>query len=337
MKAQLKRLLKTTAVSVASQFGAHRRSQAEPKLWILMYHRVLPKQDFRYNMEEPGMIVTPETFSMHMQEIKRHFDVVSLNDWVTLKQQGLPLPAKACAVTFDDGWADNYEYAFPILKATKTPATLFAVAELIGTDFQFWPNIVLALLLNDLRIELDRHPLFAKVTNLLAATHTTIDREYAAAYIAQLKYYPDSDIFLALAEIRSTELLAGKLPHALMSWEQLTEMRNSGLVEIGSHTCNHKRLSAALSTDQLTHEIKDSKLLLEEKLAAPINLFCFPNGDYNSETLDLVKNNYAAAVTTKRGIVSASSSLNHELTRIGLHEEVSHSRQLLGARLSGWL
>ncbi len=337
MKTQLKRLLKTTAVSLANQFGTHRRAPTDAKLWILMYHRVLPKQDFRYNMEEPGMIVTPDTFAMHMQEIKRHFDVVSLEEWVKLKQQGLPLPAKACAVTFDDGWADNYEYAFPILKATKTPATLFAVAEKIGTDFQFWPNIVLALLLNDLRAELDRHPLFAKVTTTLATTHTIINREYAAAFIAQLKSYSDYDIFSALSEIRSTELLAGKLPHALMSWEQLTEMYDSGLVGIGSHTCNHKRLSAALDSKQLEHEIKDSKLLLEQKLASPINLFCFPNGDYNSETLDLVKNNYVAAVTTKRGIVSASSSINHELTRIGLHEEVSHSPRLLGARLSGWL
>ena len=337
MKSQLKRVLKATVVSIANRFGAHKRTQAESKLWILMYHRILPKQDFRYNLEEPGMIVTPDTFAMHMQEIKRHFDVVSLNEWVKLKQQGLPLPAKACAVTFDDGWADNYDYAFPILKATNTPATLFAVAERIGTDFQFWPNIILALLLNDLRAELDRHQLFAKVTTLLATSHTIINREYAAAYIAQLKSYSDNDIFSALAEINSSNLLAGKLPHALMSWEQLIEMRDSGLVEIGSHTCNHKRLSASLSSDQLEHEIKDSKLLLEEKLVSPITLFCFPNGDYNRETLELVKNNYVAAVTTKRGIVSASSSLNHELTRIGLHEEVSHSRQLLGARLSGWL
>jgi len=337
MKTQLKRLLKTTAVRFASRFGAHTRAQTEPKLWVLMYHRVLPKHDFRYNLEEPGMIVTPDTFSMHIQEINRHFDVISLNEWVKLKQQGLPLPAKACAVTFDDGWADNYEYAFPILKATKTPATLFAVAEKIGTDFQFWPNIVLALLLNDLRAKMDLHPLFAKVTGLMAELHTSINREYAAAYIAQLKGYSDSDIFSALSEINSAELLAGKLPHALMSWEQLTEMQTSGLVDIGSHTCNHKRLSTTLSNDELHHEIRDSKLLLEEKLASPIDLFCFPNGDYNNEVLNLVKNNYLAAVTTKRGIVTANSSLNHELTRIGLHEEVSHSRQLFGARLSGWL
>ncbi len=76
---------------------------------------------------------------------------------------------------------------------------------------------------------------------------------------------------------------------------------------------------------------------MEQQLAAPINLFCFPNGDYNDETLELVQDTYCAAVTTKQGIVDAERCRIHELTRIGIHEEISNSRQLFGARLSGWL
>lgn len=337
MASKLKRILKTTAAGLANQFGPHNSKQTTPKLWVLMYHRILPKNDPRFELEEPGMIVTPETFRMHMQEIKRYFDVVSLSEWVKLKQQGLPLPAKACAVTFDDGWADNYEYALPILQATQTPATLFAVAEKIGTDFQFWPNSVLALLLNGLGEELNRHPLFAQVTAQVAHSHKVVDREYAAEFISQLKSHTDSEIFAALSEIQSTKLLAGKLPNALMDWSQLKEMQSSGLVAIGSHTCNHKRLSAALSDKELQHEVVTSKALLEEQLASPIDLFCFPNGDYNQATLELVNNTYAAAVTTKRGIVDTNNSRIHELTRIGLHEEISNNPRLFGARLSGWL
>lgn len=337
MKTHLKRLLKTTAVGFANQFGTHKRSQAQSHLWILMYHRILPKEDARFDLEEPGMVVTPDTFTMHIQEIKRYFDVISLEEWVKLKQQGLPLPSKACAITFDDGWVDNYEYALPILKASNTPATLFAVAEKIGTDFQFWPNIVTALLLNGLSSELNRHWLFANVATQLAPSQKRINREYAAAYITQLKQSSDNDIFSALNDINSSGLLAGKLPNALMDWEQLKEMQNSGLVAIGSHTCNHKRLSAALSHEQLQHEVKNSKSLLEEQLATPVNLFCFPNGDYNNETLKLVQDSYSAAVTTKRGIVDANRCTIHELTRIGMHEEISNSHQLFGARLSGWL
>lgn len=337
MTSIVKQLLKTTAAGFAAQFGPHKSKHTDPKLWVLMYHRILPKEDKRFNLEEPGMIVTPDTFAMHMREIKRHFDVISLSDWVNLKQQGKPLPQKACAVTFDDGWADNYEFALPILKSTNTPATLFAVAEKIGTNFQFWPNSILALLLMGFTAELNRHPLFAEVTAHLGESHKTVDREYAAAYIHRLKSFSDNEIFSALADIQSEKLLAGQLPNALMSWEQLNAMQASGLVVIGSHTCNHMRLSVDLDAQQMQYEIERSKKILEQQLTTSTDLFCFPNGDYNEAALHLVKTSYKAAVTTRRGINDANTCAAHELTRIGIHEEVSNSPRLFGARLSGWL
>jgi len=303
-----------------------------------MYHRVLPASDKRFALEEPGMIVTPETFAMHMRELKRHFDVMDLGEWVKLKQQNLPLPRKACAITFDDGWADNYEYAFPILKAEKIPATLFAVAEKIGTDFQFWPNIITALLFTEgAHNAMQRHPLFAQVFKQHAIPAKVVDREYAAAYIGHLKQFSDQAIFTALTDIAWRSLLAVELANALMSWEQLITMKQSGLVNIGSHTCNHKRLTSSLSEDELRHEIIQSKIIIENRLSSTVDLFCFPNGDYSPQALELVQQTYAAAVTTQRGIVKANSCNNHELTRVGMHDEISNSRKLLGARLSGWL
>ena len=337
MSNNLKSLLKTAATGLADQFGPHRSRPTSPKLWVLMYHRILPKDDPRFSLEEPGMIVTPETFEMHIREAKRHFDVISLSEWIDLKQQGLQLPKKACAITFDDGWADNYEYALPILKGSDTPATLFAVAEKIGTDFQFWPNSISALLLTGHTAELNRHPLFAEVGAQFPNKGKVIDREYAAAYIHQLKSFSDEAIFSALEDIRSADLLAGQLPNALMTWEELNAMHASGLVVIGSHTCNHMRLSVDLSAPQMRHEIENSKKILEQQLPASANLFCFPNGDYNQAALHLVQNTYEAAVTTKRGINSANTCAPHELTRIGIHEEVSDSPRRFGARLSGWL
>jgi len=339
MKAALKHVIKSTAATVASYVGPHRQVSSIPKLWVLMYHRVLPSTDRRFGLEEPGMMVTPETFAMHMREVKRHFDVVDLSEWVKLQQQNLPLPRKACAITFDDGWADNYENAFPIIQAEKIPTTLFAVAEKIGTDFQFWPNIIMALLLGntDIPHTMKQHPIFAKVFQSLPAVTKPIDREYAAVYISHLKQFSDLDIFTALNDIAWRSLLDFDLPNALMSWEQLLTMQQSELVSIGSHTCNHKRLTNALGDDEMIHEIIDSKKIIENRLSSTVDLFCFPNGDYSPRALELVQQNYSAAVTTKRGINKADSCINHELTRVGMHDQVSNSRKLFGARLSGWL
>lgn len=339
MKLAVKQVLKSTAATLASVAGPHRFTSSPPKLWVLMYHRVLTNRDRRFALEEPGMIVTPDTFAMHMREAKRHFDIVDLSEWVKLKQQNLPLPKKACAITFDDGWADNYENAFPILQAEKVPATLFAVAEKIGTDFQFWPNIIMALLLDSTGalLAMQQHPLFAQVFQGLPINSKLIDREYAAVYISQLKQFSDQEIFSALQAIAWRSLLATDLPNALMSWEQLIAMKQSGLITIGSHTCNHKRLTSALSDSEMIHEIIASKTIIENRLSSAVDLFCFPNGDYSPRALELVQQNYSAAVTTKRGIINSATCIHHELTRVGMHDQVSNSKKLFGARLSGWL
>ncbi|HOY21895.1 MAG TPA: polysaccharide deacetylase family protein [Cellvibrio sp.] len=341
MKSRLKSFVKPVLVSLASQFGPHATSNKTPKLWVLMYHRILPSSDNRFQQEEPGMLVRPESFAMHLKEIKRNFDVMFLSDWVKAKQSGEPLPAKACAVTFDDGWLDNFEFALPALKAEAVPATLFAVAEKIGTDFQFWPNIVSMLLLNGAGRHLAKQPLFSHLESQLNSMAAQPSRDQIAHIIFQLKQRSDADIFNALKDINWRSLCPDEIPPALMNWEQLNSMQASGLVEIGSHTCTHRRLTSALTSAELEHEIVNSKKILQAKLNAPVELFCFPNGDYNAEALSLVETHYAAAVTTKRGINLGDSATHttklHELTRIGLHDEVSHTRTLLRSRLSGWV
>lgn len=331
----LKATVKPALVSLASHFGPHATTSKAPKLWILMYHRVLPQTDARFAQEEPGMLMQPETFAMHIQEIKKHFDLMSLTAWTEAKLNGGTLPAKACAITFDDGWLDNYEFAFPALQAEAAPATLFAVAGKIGTDFQFWPNIVAHLLLNGATAKLAKQAVFHDALSG-TSTHRKPSADEIANIIRRLKNKTDEDIFNALNELSWRELCHTSMAPALMSWKQLKTMQQSGLVDIGSHTCNHRRLTNALSQAQLTHEIADSKQILQEKLNVPIDLFCFPNGDYNPAALALVQANYKAAVTTQRGINSAQANL-HELTRVALHDEVSKSRTLFRARLSGWM
>ena len=335
----MKQLLKQIATSAASQFGPHRMGLLthDPQLWVLMYHRILPREDIRYNLEEPGMIVTPDTFAMHLRELKQHFDLMDFSEWLRLRAAGEPLPRRACTITFDDGWHDNYEYALPIIKATATPVTLFAVVEKIGTEFQFWPNIISALLASNALTAMQQQPLLARALNQAAAPADMHNRESMAAVIKTLKQFSDADIFTALDEISWQQHLSFELPRGLMTWDEVRTMNNSGLVTIGSHTCNHKRLNAQLSNAEITHEIVTSKALLKQQIPTAADIFCFPNGDYNSAALDAVTRTYSAAVTTQRGIVNAANTPVHQLCRIGLHEHVSHTPHLLGARLSGWI
>lgn len=286
------------------------------------------------------MYVTPETFGRHLQWLRECLQPVRLSDWLERVRAGQPVPANACAITFDDGWRDNYEYALPLLRQTETPATLFAVSHLIGTDGLFWPNRLSRLL--------DAHgpaagsdPAFAWLRELAAGLPGGIDAALQSAdaraeLIKRCKSLSDAELkgYLDAAEA-AWPVPAPEQP-ALMDWEQLRAMADSGLVEIGSHTCHHYRLNAALHPDIVSAEIRASRLRLEQELGRSVPLFCYPNGDYTDAAAGLVAQHYEAAVTTQRGINMADTPRN-KLVRIGMHDDVSASYHGFMARLSGWI
>ena len=327
----VKQLAKFGFNLAASQYGEHNRATREAKLWVLMYHRILPKSDPRFALEEPGMVVTPEVLAMHLREAKKLFEMVSLSDWLAKVDSGQSLPAKACAITFDDGWLDNYQYALPILQQQQVPATLFAVADKIGTPFRFWPNIVSELIALK-SVALNKHPLLAEAAQLIERPYSV---ERVAHCIARLKAHTEDELFAALDAIGWSGELASTAP-ALMDWRQLTALLHSGLIEIGSHTCTHRRLNNGLEASLVEYEITTSKTKLDQQLNTNIALFCFPNGDYNADVLQRVRQTYQAAVTTQRGINRLASLQRHELLRIALHNDASDTPTKFRARLAGW-
>lgn len=313
----------------AHVFGEHKQNSKQPKLWVMMYHRILPKSDARYAEEEPGMVVEPETLRDHIRFLKQEFTLIPLQEWVDRSQKGLPLPAKACALTFDDGWLDNYEYALPILQEEQAPATLFAVAGMMNTSRTFWPNRI-AHLLNTHGDSLNEFDWLAKL-QLDQGPHN----EVSAQAIYQLKNYSDPQI-LDLLDDAETKLGVSQPKHpVLMSWDQLREFGRSDFLDIGSHTCKHTRLRSDLDTAVLLKEISESKGILEQQLDKRVDLFCYPNGDFCPDAVKAVGEHYSAAVTTQRGVNTSSTPLA-TLHRFGVHQHASYNRRKLLARIANW-
>ncbi len=337
----MKQHIKSVIEHIASRCGPHRFSDDTPRLWILMYHRILPENDPRFAQEEPGMIVTPASFHQHLKELKQLFELLPLSEWIERRNGGTSLPKRACAITFDDGWLDNYEFALPILQQEHVPATLFAVSDMIGTHTQFWPNRVARLISKrpDWRRQnaLDWIPRASgDFANNTYSLDQSVSSEQLASIIVQLKKISDAELKQRLDESERQLGLTPVDSPALVDWDQLRAMQNSGLVEIGSHTCNHFRLTADLSSDVAEQEIVQSKRMLEQQLDRPVNLFCYPNGDSTSHAVDLVARHYTAAVTTQRGINTANTA-PHQLLRVGMHEHVSDTPAKFQARLSNWI
>ncbi len=309
-------------------------------LVILTYHRVLPVNSPARLTEQPGMYVSPETLDLHLTGIKRYFELVDLADWLRRSRRGEPLPRLACAVTFDDGWRDNHDYALPLLVKHGAPATVFLVSEYIGTAYRFWPNRLMHLL----RAAFDQpdavtfpSPLLTIVEPLLSAARARgeLRAEDADLAVQRAKALDEATIRgLIDATAVINEQSSGV--RDILDREEIGRMAGTGLVRFGSHTATHFRLAGEFSHVDLEREIVVPRRTLQALTGQDIDLFCYPNGETSATAIDCVRRHYLGAVTTHAGWVEGSSD-PHLLHRIGVHDDATRTRAEFLATISGWI
>lgn len=262
------------------------------RLSILIFHRVLPRQDALFPDEAYA-----GRFDAQLSEWRECFNFVSLADGVRGLRTG-KLPRRAACITFDDGYADNAEVALPILQKHGLTATFF-----IATGFldggRMWNDTIIELIRNapdaiDLRaLGYGQHSLGSPVERQRAI----------GALLNELKYLP-LDARLDMVEaVRA--LVPATLPENLMMTSaQVRQLHQAGM-EIGGHTVNHPIL-AKMDAAGARREISQGKEALEGIIGVPVRLFAYPNGkpgqDYLAEHAAMVKEcGFEAAVSTSWG------------------------------------
>lgn len=303
-------------------------------LAILMYHRVLDHADEEERYSQPGMIVSQQVFDKQISFLAKDYNLLSLENLMELLQKKKPIPKSAVVITFDDGWRDNFLYAYPILKKHKIPATIFLATDFIGSDKIFWFLQVKLLL-----TEGNLYP--EKLTHILEK----VKEENKASLSAQalrlldidsIKGDPDKFIermkqldFEIIQKIIDGMMVESGLSSDkwtkkrwVLSWDEIIEMSRDN-VDFGSHGCSHQILTT-LSLDEVERELVQSKKIIEERIGKRVLLFSYPNGDYNPKIKKLVQEaGYGCAITTSGYEKSKIEPDLFALRRIGIHEGMS--------------
>jgi peptidoglycan/xylan/chitin deacetylase (PgdA/CDA1 family) len=339
VKTGIKGFARRSAAAVFHLSGAY-KAFLKGKVLILMYHRVLPEKDLIRFYTQPGMHVLESVFLMQMNFFQQNFNVLSLDDllhyWAT---GGLDNNQRYCVITFDDGWLDNYLYAYPILKEKGIPATIFLPTSFIGTDQWFWPDRLSYLLKNYHSNKLPqekREAIQGLVRNYLASepAGTTTCLDEIDPLIELFKRLPAKMIESFIREASS--LLEAEVPHdrLLLDWNEVQEMSGDG-ISFGAHSASHQILTN-LSLENACSEIEEPLKVLQAQNISLSPVFCYPNGNYNRDIAECVKAcGYKAAVSTHFGHESRFPEDPYSLKRIGMHNDISNSIPLLTFHISG--
>jgi len=312
------------------------------KIHILMYHRVLKDNDKAILSMQPGMYVTESAFNNQMIFLARHYHLISLKELLELwKNGGYSKDKSYCIVTFDDGWLDNYLNAYPILKKHGIPATIFVTTSFMGTNRWYWPEKLSFLLLNKYQdlldlsdgVEVARDDVVSAIFTSVSDKCDCVKSEQIDFVIETLKKYSEQSIEDAIEKIY--ELLNISVPEerAVLNRNEIKEMSNNG-ISFGSHTCNHKILTG-IPLSEVREELKKSMSLLTAQNLNFVPVFCYPNGSYNQEIQNIVREcGYEAAVTTRFGFESEKPDDYFGIKRIGVHNDISSTLPLFSFHLS---
>ena len=322
---RLKQIIKRVIAFIKVKRSWSKLFEGEKKLVVLMYHRILPEDDARYHEEEPGMVVTPESLELHIKTLQdAEIPITTIESWLATPDE--LKPQVAAVFTFDDGWIDNFEYAFPLFQKHNETSTLYVISDALDGQADFWPNRVLSLLMtpNDFK-----QPQFGEFVRLLGHIPTQpMDRDAAAEEVRKLKQFSDSEIITALSCTESHYVSS-----SMMNLEQIKLVSDTMGVNIGCHSKSHSRLLAGMDTESLLQEVRLSKDILQSALDKDILGFCYPNGDYTPEALMLTSQHYQYAVTTNNGINRAKNDNLHELKRVAIHNDGAYTKSMFKAKL----
>ncbi len=299
-------LRKTRALDVISHMTASDR------LDILLYHGVCESAE----RDGFGRFVPVDQFEEHLRVLLRYGRPISLEDVTRTHASGV-------VITFDDGYANNYDLGFAILQKYRIPATVFLTTGFIDRTVPLWADWLLFLLMAAPRRNSTLEWKGSQIRLPLGESRPDLDIYYAV----RKQLHGDTvdqirDFLCRLEDHLGIRYNWSGLPPALrpLSWEDVRAMRSSGLISFGAHTVSHPKLAQCAPEVQRA-EILESKRRIEQELGEPCLTFAYPYGkptDYTQVTKQIIETvGFKLALSAENGFNRMSALDRCELKRWG--------------------
>jgi peptidoglycan/xylan/chitin deacetylase (PgdA/CDA1 family) len=278
---------------------------------ILLYHRVSPG-DVPWLFEVAP--VSPEAFEAQLQYLCSHYEVISLDDLVQNVFDDKRSGRRIASITFDDGYKDNFSYAFPLLRKYRAPATIFLTTGSIELpDLLWWDKIgyVLTYARND-RLSLGEFGDYR-------LRHAAQRRAIAHEIISRLETIPEErknklvEDTICESGVEISDELAEE---TMMTWQDICTLHKEGIC-FGAHSVSHPILTN-MPIEGAVSEIRESKSQIEKRVGQTVDFFAYPNGEFNDAIAKTVEDSgFSAAVTAEPVWITPAAS-RFKLGRTGL-------------------
>ena len=245
---------------------------------VLTYHRLRADgSPQELCLDENVFGPDQHTFEKQIKWLKRHTTLLSEDDLLEVIDK--PSYKEHYAVlTFDDGYRDNYELAYPVLRAHFAPAIFFVCPGLLDRRHLGWWDIIAYMVKRSEKMSIC---LLGEVLPL--GDRKTETMQKLTSWMKSRKSTQTEDLLESLSASCEVPFPSTEFQDAqLMTWEQLREVSRQGIA-IGSHTHTH-RVLATLTPEGQRWELSQSKNVLEERLGQLVRTVAYPAGSYRNFT-----------------------------------------------------
>jgi peptidoglycan/xylan/chitin deacetylase (PgdA/CDA1 family) len=291
-----------------------------PVLMVLNYHRIGDKDATEY---DPGLFsCTAEEFDWQIGYLKSRFRMTTLDEVAGLLSGADRLSEPRVLITFDDGYIDNFQLAYPILRRHEVQGVFFLPTSFAGTGRVPWWDEIAYIVKHSRRTHF--HLQYPQPQDFDLAAEGISRPLMDVLRLYKLPAMRDPGRFVEQLEQACDSARPGAgAQRCFLDWNEAREMQQGGMA-FGSHTHNHEILSKLPAAGQL-EELRLSREILERELGRPIDTLAYPVGardTFSAETIELLREaKYRAAFSFYTGFNPAGSIAPFDIRRCGVDQQ----------------